>query len=213
MILFSEAGRRGGLWPSRMQTAALLLDLPLPRRMASRPVDWMAVTTAEGAVVPLMWTSWEERSAETVWMPGSGRIAEETDSTQESQSRGTAKVVCPGELAMSSSEGAEKGFSNFEGFDGHADGQASHLVRIGRIRWVEAEGHGCCIMVALTRAYAVRTDGKAFALLRTGLKCRQSRGYEVVLGTRYFSWRSGIAKISGADGPRVMPLCARAIFR
>lgn len=47
-----------------MQTAAQF-DLPLPRRMASRPVDWMVETMVEGGVVPVMWRSWEGRSAET----------------------------------------------------------------------------------------------------------------------------------------------------
>ena len=77
---------------SRIHTAALL-DFPLPRRMASRPVDWMAETMLDGGVVPVMWMSWVARSAETEWMPGRSFKVLETDSMQESQWRGTAKVV------------------------------------------------------------------------------------------------------------------------
>jgi hypothetical protein len=47
----------------------------------------------EGGVVPVMWRSWVGRSAETEWIPGSGVRALETERTQESQWRGTAKVV------------------------------------------------------------------------------------------------------------------------
>lgn len=75
-----------------MQTAALL-DLPLPRRMASRPVDWMALRMREGAVVPVVWTSWVARSAETDSRPGRGVRALVRVVMQEWQWRGTAKVV------------------------------------------------------------------------------------------------------------------------
>jgi len=39
-------------WVSRIHTAALSA-LPEPRRMASRPVSWMAATMAEGAALPV----------------------------------------------------------------------------------------------------------------------------------------------------------------
>jgi hypothetical protein len=37
--------------------------------MASRPVDWIVETMDEGGHVPVMETSWVERSAVTLWMP------------------------------------------------------------------------------------------------------------------------------------------------
>jgi hypothetical protein len=54
---------------SRMHTAALF-GAPLPRRIASRPVDWMAATKADGAAVPWIATTWVARSASTLVMPG-----------------------------------------------------------------------------------------------------------------------------------------------
>lgn len=75
-----------------MQTAAES-DAPLPRRMASRPVCWMAETIVEGGVVPVMCRSWVERSAEMDRIPGRGFRAAETVSMQELQWRGTAKLV------------------------------------------------------------------------------------------------------------------------
>ena len=51
-----------------MQTAAEL-GAPLPRRMASRPVDWMAETTEDGGAVPVIATSWEARLASIFVMP------------------------------------------------------------------------------------------------------------------------------------------------
>ena len=51
-----------------MQTAALSA-LPEPRRIASRPVSWIAETIAEGAALPVMDISWFLRSAETLEMP------------------------------------------------------------------------------------------------------------------------------------------------
>jgi hypothetical protein len=61
--------------------------------MASRPVDWMAVTMAEGGVVPVMWRSWVARSAVMVWMPGRGVRVVVREVMQELQWRGTEKVV------------------------------------------------------------------------------------------------------------------------
>ena len=51
-----------------MQTAALP-SLPEPRRMASRPVDSMAETMAEGAVVPVTEMRFSFREAWTLVMP------------------------------------------------------------------------------------------------------------------------------------------------
>jgi hypothetical protein len=53
---------------SRMQTAALP-PLPEPRRMASRPVSWIADTMAEGAALPVTEMSCALRSAETSLIP------------------------------------------------------------------------------------------------------------------------------------------------
>lgn len=52
-----------------MQTAALSA-LPEPRRMASRPVSWIAATIAEGAAVPVIFMSWSLSEAETLCIPG-----------------------------------------------------------------------------------------------------------------------------------------------
>ena len=46
-----EGRAEGG--SSRMHTAALL-ERPEPRRMAGRPVDWMAEMMVEGGVVPVV---------------------------------------------------------------------------------------------------------------------------------------------------------------
>ena len=51
-----------------MQTAALP-PLPEPRRMASRPVSWIADTMAEGAALPVTEMSCALRSAETSLIP------------------------------------------------------------------------------------------------------------------------------------------------
>jgi hypothetical protein len=51
-----------------MQTAALP-PLPEPRRMASRPVSWIADTIAEGAALPVTEMSCALRSAETSLIP------------------------------------------------------------------------------------------------------------------------------------------------
>lgn len=67
--------------------------------MASRPVDSMALTMAEGAAVPVMLMSWVEREAETLWMPGMEYRDLETDWMQESQERGTANVVSKGGIS------------------------------------------------------------------------------------------------------------------
>lgn len=81
-----------GEYLSRMQTAALL-DFPVPRRMASRPVDCMAETMADGDAVPVMCRIWEARSADMEWTPGRLVRAPETARTHASQWSGTAKVV------------------------------------------------------------------------------------------------------------------------
>jgi hypothetical protein len=51
-----------------MQTPALF-DLPLPRSIASRPVDSIAETMEEGEAVPSMNTNWFFRSASTFVIP------------------------------------------------------------------------------------------------------------------------------------------------
>jgi hypothetical protein len=51
-----------------MQTAALP-PFPEPRRMASRPVSWIADTIAEGAALPVTEMSCALRSAETSLIP------------------------------------------------------------------------------------------------------------------------------------------------
>ena len=47
----------------------VLFDEPLPRRIASRPVDWIADTTALGGAVPSMKTNWSLRFASTFFTP------------------------------------------------------------------------------------------------------------------------------------------------
>lgn len=49
--------------------ADVLFDLPLPRRIASRPVDWIASTIADGAAVPSTETNWSLRLAVTFSIP------------------------------------------------------------------------------------------------------------------------------------------------
>lgn len=51
-----------------MHTAALLVP-PLPRRIASRPVLWMAATMELGAAVPSTRMSWSARRASTLVIP------------------------------------------------------------------------------------------------------------------------------------------------
>lgn len=51
-----------------MQTAAVL-GAPEPRRMASRPVDWMADIRCEGGEVDVMVTRWEGREKDVEDMP------------------------------------------------------------------------------------------------------------------------------------------------
>jgi hypothetical protein len=51
-----------------MQTAALP-PLPEPRRIASRPVSWIADTIADGAALPVTEMSCALRSAETSLIP------------------------------------------------------------------------------------------------------------------------------------------------
>ena len=75
----------------------LLFDWPppplLPRRMASRPVEWMAEMMVEGGVMPVMWRSWVARSARMEWMPGRGVRIWVRLVMQAGQWRGTKKVV------------------------------------------------------------------------------------------------------------------------
>ena len=53
---------------SRIQTAALLA-FPEPRRIAGRPVDWMADIIAEGGVVPVVVRREVGREKKVDWMP------------------------------------------------------------------------------------------------------------------------------------------------
>ena len=53
---------------SSIATAALF-EAPEPRSIASRPVCWIAATIEEGAAVPSMEMSCEERSAVTLVIP------------------------------------------------------------------------------------------------------------------------------------------------
>ena len=96
---------------SKMHTPALL-DFPLPRRIASRPVDSMAETMEEGEAVPSINTNWFFRSASTLVIPNTtgqrtvsylhpaktspfrALTAPETSLIQPSQCKGTANVVC-----------------------------------------------------------------------------------------------------------------------
>ena len=100
-----------GAWVSRMHTAApvfdqhvvrsrhaspksiLLLAVPLPRNMASRPVECIAATMDEGAAVPLIDTSCVFKSALTELMPCKLYSEEETSLMHDSQVIGTLKIV------------------------------------------------------------------------------------------------------------------------
>ncbi len=77
---------------SRIQTAALLA-FPEPRRMAGRPVDWMADIISEGDAVDLVVRSCLEIVKEVSCMPSSWESAPDMSLTQESQCIGTAKVA------------------------------------------------------------------------------------------------------------------------
>lgn len=71
----------------------ILFAAPDPRKMAGRPVNWMAAIMAEGGVVPVV-VSMEVGSEKVVeWMPGSCERAEEMSRMQASHSRGTEKVA------------------------------------------------------------------------------------------------------------------------
>lgn len=47
----------------------VLLDVPLPRRIASRPVPWIAETMELGGALPSTKTSWSFRLASTFRTP------------------------------------------------------------------------------------------------------------------------------------------------
>lgn len=76
-----------------MHTAAVLSPLPEPRRMAVRPVSWIARMMAEGAAVPVVVTRLEVRDISVFWRPGRGERAVWRAWMQESQVRGTEKVA------------------------------------------------------------------------------------------------------------------------
>ncbi len=82
----------GGGGVSKMQTAALLL-FPEPRRMAGRPVDWMAEIILEGGAVAFVVRSCLEREKEVCCMPSSFESARDISVMQESQCMGMAKVA------------------------------------------------------------------------------------------------------------------------
>lgn len=75
-----------------MQTAALL-GFPEPRRIAGRPVDWMANIISEGDAVDLVVTTCFEIEKEVSCMPSRFESAPDISLTQESQCMGTAKVA------------------------------------------------------------------------------------------------------------------------
>lgn len=75
-----------------MHTAALLA-VPVPRRIAGRPVDWMVEIMLEGGVVVVVVRSWVGREKEVDWMPSSRESAREMSWMQESQCMGTEKVA------------------------------------------------------------------------------------------------------------------------
>lgn len=62
----SEEGGGGGT--SRIQTAALL-EVPEPRRMAGRPVDWMVRIIVDGGVVPIVVSMDLGREKVVEWIP------------------------------------------------------------------------------------------------------------------------------------------------
>lgn len=81
----------------------LLSAVPLPLNIASRPVDCIAATIADGAAVPRTWTSWLPRSALTEWMPLTLCREEDMSRIQASQLSGTAKMVyglCVWQMSM-----------------------------------------------------------------------------------------------------------------
>ncbi len=53
----------------RSRRAGILFDVPLPRRIASRPVDWMAETMEEGDAVPVTVRVCVGREASMAVMP------------------------------------------------------------------------------------------------------------------------------------------------
>lgn len=88
----SEGGteEEGGI--SRMHTAAEF-ELPEPRRMASRPVDWMVEIKVEGGEVEVMVTRREGIEKEVEEMPSIFERADLISLTQLSHFRGTEKVA------------------------------------------------------------------------------------------------------------------------
>ncbi len=87
----TDAGVGGG-GVSRMHTAALLV-LPEPRRMAVRPVSWMADMMAEGAAVDVVVRSCWGREKDVSCSPGSLDNAADRSLIQASQCMGTEKVA------------------------------------------------------------------------------------------------------------------------
>lgn len=75
-----------------MQTAALL-EFPEPRRMAGRPVDWMAAMICEGGVVAVVVRSWVGSEKVVSSMPLSFDSTPEISLMQESQCMGTEKLA------------------------------------------------------------------------------------------------------------------------
>ena len=75
-----------------MQTAAEL-GLPEPRRIALRPVDWIAAIILEGGSVLLVVTSFEGMEKLVSSMPCRLDRAREISSVQDSQVIGTEKVA------------------------------------------------------------------------------------------------------------------------
>ena len=87
-----SVGGIGGGGVSRIHTAALFA-LPEPRRMAVRPVSWIADMIAEGAVVDLVVRSCFGREKSVSCMPGILERAPDISLMQASQCMGTEKVA------------------------------------------------------------------------------------------------------------------------
>ena len=58
-----------------LEGGALLFEVPLPRRMAVRPVEWMVERMREGGAEPVVETVWVGREAVMVVMPEWVRVS------------------------------------------------------------------------------------------------------------------------------------------
>jgi hypothetical protein len=73
--IHTEASAHGRVFINKcdfiIENETILFDVPLPRRMASRPVPCMAATMRDGAVVPSTSTNWSLKLASTFRIPDS----------------------------------------------------------------------------------------------------------------------------------------------